>query len=132
MIKKKCPVCEKDVPRKNKLYCSNKCKGSSAYIKYIPRWKAGLENGMSGKTGLSALVRRYMFKKHNSKCQECGWNKINPTTGRIPLTVDHIDGDYRNNREENLRLLCPNCHSLTSTYGSLNKGKGRPVKVVRA
>ncbi len=41
----------------------------------------------------------------------------------IPLEVDHIDGDWRNNRVENLRLLCPNCHSVTDTYRG--RGKGR-------
>ena len=41
------------------------------------------------------------------------------------IQVDHIDGDYRNNKIDNLRLLCPNCHSLSSNYKNLNKGKGR-------
>ena len=41
------------------------------------------------------------------------------------LQVNHIDGNYKNNREENLELLCPNCHSLTPNYRSLNRGKGR-------
>ncbi|MEV5377904.1 HNH endonuclease signature motif containing protein [Streptomyces nondiastaticus] len=38
----------------------------------------------------------------------------------LPLEVDHIDGDWRNNRLENLRLVCPNCHSTTNTY----RGRG--------
>ncbi|MFI2758223.1 HNH endonuclease signature motif containing protein [Streptomyces echinatus] len=42
----------------------------------------------------------------------------------LPLEVDHIDGDWRNNRVENLRFLCPNCHSTTDTYRG--RGKGRP------
>jgi hypothetical protein len=34
----------------------------------------------------------------------------------LALEVDHEDGDWRNNRRENLRLLCPNCHATTDTY----------------
>lgn len=41
----------------------------------------------------------------------------------LPLEVDHIDGDWRNNRIENLRLLCPNCHSTTDTYRGRAKGR---------
>jgi predicted HNH restriction endonuclease len=41
------------------------------------------------------------------------------------LEIEHIDGNFENNAEENLELLCPNCHSLTSTYKGANKGSGR-------
>ncbi|MET7436680.1 HNH endonuclease signature motif containing protein [Streptomyces sp. NPDC004082] len=41
----------------------------------------------------------------------------------LPLEVDHIDGDWRNNRPENLRILCPNCHSTTDTYRGLSRGR---------
>lgn len=43
----------------------------------------------------------------------------------LPLEVDHIDGDWRNNRVENLRLLCPNCHSTTDSYRGHGKGRVR-------
>ena len=46
-------------------------------------------------------------------------------TGHVPLEIDHIDGDAENNIETNLRVLCPNCHSLTPHFRNLNKGKGR-------
>ncbi|GAA1526407.1 hypothetical protein GCM10009730_38750 [Streptomyces albidochromogenes] len=45
----------------------------------------------------------------------------------LPLEVDHIDGNWRNNCLDNLRLLCPNCHSATDSYRG--RSKGRTVRV---
>lgn len=45
----------------------------------------------------------------------------------LPLEVDHVDGNWRNNRIENLRLLCPNCHSTTDTYRGRGKGRGASI-----
>ncbi|MCM2428228.1 HNH endonuclease [Streptomyces sp. RKAG337] len=45
----------------------------------------------------------------------------------LPLEVDHVDGNWRNNRRQNLRILCPNCHSATDTYRGRNKGRHEPV-----
>jgi predicted HNH restriction endonuclease len=90
------------------------------YKQYIERWKNGLEDGIRGDYQLSAHIRRYLFEKYNNKCTRCGWGEINLWTGYIPLEVHHIDGDYTNNEESNLDLLCPNCHSLTDTYKNAN------------
>ena len=55
-------------------------------------------------------------------CEECGWEKTSPD-GRLPLELDHINGDRNDNRLENLRVLCPNCHSLKSTHRGKNRKK---------
>ena len=52
------------------------------------------------------------------RCAECGGTDW--MGRRIPLELDHIDGDRLNNLLVNLRLLCPNCHALTSTYRGRN------------
>ena len=46
-------------------------------------------------------------------------------------TTSLVDGNYTNNKEENLTLLCPNCHSLTKTYKGANKGNGRHNRMKR-
>jgi len=91
----------------------------------LERWKAGLETGIAGATGISRYIRRYLIEKYGERCQQCGWQERHPTTGKVPLTIDHIDGDCLNNSETNLRLLCPNCHSLTPNYGNLNRGRSQ-------
>jgi hypothetical protein len=57
-----------------------------------------------------------------SECELCGWAKITPD-GRLPLELDHINGNRWDNRLENLRILCPNCHSHTPTYRAKNRKK---------
>jgi hypothetical protein len=59
-----------------------------------------------------------------ARCSRCGlaeWQGV-----PIPLELDHVNGDRRDNRLENLRLLCPNCHALTPTYRGRNIGRQTP------
>jgi hypothetical protein len=53
-------------------------------------------------------------------CELCGWAEKS-LDGRIPVELDHINGVHTDNRLENLRILCPNCHSLQSTHRGRNK-----------
>ncbi len=66
--------------------------------------------------------RLFMEKLKEEKCEICGWSE-RAIDGRIPVELDHINGDRNDNRLENLRILCPNCHSLQSTHRGLNKNK---------
>jgi len=73
---------------------------------------------------VSNFVKRWVWERANSKCEKCGWSETNIFTNTIPLEIHHIDGDSENHKPENLELLCPNCHSLTSSHSS-SKGNGR-------
>lgn len=127
--RKNCLNCGKEVKTNVAKYCCGACQMEYENKQYIIRWKSNEEIGIVGSGGeTSKIIRNYIFEKYDNKCSICGWNEINQHTGKIPLQLEHIDGNYSNNREENLTLLCPNCHSLTSTYGARNKGNGRPRK----
>lgn len=67
------------------------------------------------------VLRRYIIKNNliPYKCAICGCTEWQGKT--LSLELDHINGVNNDNRLENLRFLCPNCHSQTSTYGSRNQ-----------
>ena len=95
-----------------------KSNNRKTYEEYIERWKAGLETGYVPKYFyVHPYVRKYLFEKHHDKCQKCGWGEVNVFTRKVPLQAHHVDGDASNTSEENLELLCPNCHSLTPNFG---------------
>jgi len=79
---------------------------------------------------VSRYVKRYLRRKFENKCSLCGWSKVNQRTGLVPLVADHVDGNWRNNTENNLRLICPNCDSLTPTYAGLNRGNSKRIRVL--
>jgi hypothetical protein len=120
-----CKNCGKEFKtyEKNRQFCSTSCYKEYHSKTKTERWLNGLEipNG----TKVPEFIRKYLLNKFNNKCQLCGWGEENPITHKIPLQIHHIDGDCTNNKEDNLQLLCPNCHSLTETFGSKNKGSKR-------
>lgn len=74
------------------------------------------------------VIRRRIIKENllEYKCAICGISKWNRKT--LSLELDHINGINDDNRLENLRFLCPNCHSQTITYGSRNQLLNSSVK----
>lgn len=95
-------------------------------------WLRGQRNIHTVKQSLDdILVRKSTYKNTNSLkrrllsegifepvCSSCGLDTW--LDQPIPLELDHINGERRDNRLENLRLLCPNCHALTETYRGKN------------
>ena len=114
-----------------KKYCNQVCAKTHINHLWIQRWLNGEEDGRKGVGGTSVRIRKWMISTHGEKCSQCGWAEVHSVTGNIPIQLDHIDGDWKNNRPENLRFLCPNCHSLTATYGALNTGSGRSYRYLK-
>jgi hypothetical protein len=78
----------------------------------------------AGRVPSSRLKRAMRERGVVERCALCGIEAV--WLGEpLPLEVDHIDGDWRNNRIENLRLLCPNCHSTTDSYRGRGKRRTR-------
>jgi len=96
-------------------------------------WSKGKKGIGKPRIALRDILKRgtyfqsYKLKKRLFKagvrykwCEECGWEK-RTVDGYLPLELDHINGDKYDNRLENLRILCPNCHSLKPTHRGRNK-----------
>lgn len=117
-----CAVCAAPIRQSNRRYCSGACQFQDTTQRKLNAWLFEDWNPPHrGEGDVPAYVRRFWLATYGERCVLCGWAERRPKDGRIPLTWDHIDGDCSNNRYSNLRLLCPNCHALTDTYGSLNK-----------
>jgi len=86
----------------------------------------GIKRSNFAKIDIDKIVSRAGMRKRilrenliEHKCNECG---ISEWKGqKLSLHLDHINGDRWDHRIENLRFLCPNCHSLTETYTGKNK-----------
>lgn len=103
-------------------FCSNKCSGLHQKKKTFQE----IENGKVDERGARTL-KAFLVEKCGDVCVSCGisseWNGK-----KLSLQLDHIDGNSDNNSLSNLRILCPNCHSQTETYGS--KGNGNRYKKI--
>ena len=103
------------------------------------RWNTGLSYHTKIRPPLATLlskdssVQSYKLKRRLfdeglklPRCELCGWAEVS-LDGRIPVELDHINGIHTDNRLENLRILCPNCHSLQPTH----RGRNKKVQLVK-
>lgn len=105
-----------------KDFCSRDCQRELQFKDNIAKWKSGEKIGCK-------IIKRYLIATDGYKCSECGITDWNGKS--LMLDLEHKDGNSDNNLEENLCLLCPNCHSQTDTYKAKNKGNGRHYRRVR-
>jgi hypothetical protein len=79
------------------------------------------------KTGIGgSSVKIYLIHKYGHKCSICGLEKWRDE--KVPLVLDHIDGNADNKLLINLRLICRNCDGLLPTYTGRNVGKGKSIE----
>lgn len=109
-------------------YCSNSCQMHFKKSQIIEMWKKDPKSSIKTGYKISSTIRNYLIEKAEKKCSLCKWGEMNEHTGNVPLEIHHIDGDCSNNSEENLQVLCPNCHSLTHNYKGANKPKASSIR----
>lgn len=77
----------------------------------------------------SKIKKRLLLSGWENKCSVCGLSDW--LSKPMTLHLDHVNGNPCDNRKENLRILCPNCHQQTETWGSRNrKVQGRLLELV--
>lgn len=104
-----CLNCGKTIDNYQNKYCNLDC-----FQEYRFKQET-LPNFYKGKVNFNTTLKRVLIYLFGEKCTECGNGKI---WNNKPLTlqVDHKDGNSDNNFPNNLRLLCPNCHTQTDTF----------------
>ena len=120
----KCLNCGKEFEHREtsfNKFCSNKCQGEYKSKTIIEKWKNGEYTGNT--EYISDTIKKYLLEKNKYKCEKCGFEGYNELTHNTILQVHHKDGNSSNNAEENLQVLCPNCHAMTETYANCGKRK---------
>lgn len=99
------------IPLSNKKFCSTSCWEDYSYVEKENKFLEGEVIDISIKSAKKTLLK---LKGRNCWC--CGLAEWvgNP----IPLDIHHIDGNHKNNKLDNLQILCKNCHAQTDTYGN--------------
>jgi endogenous inhibitor of DNA gyrase (YacG/DUF329 family) len=102
---------------KTNKFCNNRCQQDWVWENET---KPRIEAGDTTSNSVSAL-KRFLIEKFGENCFECGLGNTWQNK-KLVLQLEHADGNSDNNLPTNLKLLCPNCHTQTETFGC--KGQG--------
>lgn len=131
-LTKECRLCTNKIPSTYTFCesCWNSEDGLSARSKVrVYEWLSGKWDGAIGVGDqLSNVIRKYLLLESGLSCQKCGFNKNHPDDNKTILEINHINGNPFDHTKENLEVICPNCHALTSSYRGRNYGNGRPSR----
>jgi hypothetical protein len=144
MNSKTCKECGKQIEKNQNLFCNNSCAAKYNNRKRNKKKRFCLNCGRHinkyankfcdincyqeyqfknkilpmfylGKISTNDTIKKILIYLYGEKCIKCGNN--GSWMGKpLTLQVDHINGNSDNNTPNNLRLLCPNCHSQTETF----------------
>jgi hypothetical protein len=118
-----CKWCGKLILNNRSSFCNNRCQRQHEWVNsLVPAIELGLISNRP-------TLRKYLIKKHGYECSECHITKWHGNPA--PLCLDHTDGNAGNNKPENIRLLCQNCHALTPTFAGRNRGNGRKSRGIK-
>lgn len=121
-------TCGTELGYRQKRFCGVQCSGEWHSKIQLQRWLDGEISGLTVHGVVTRPVKQWLRDNQGNCCSICGWAEVNPYTGLVPVVADHIDGNWQNNRPDNLRLVCPNCDSLSPTYKGANRGNGRSFR----
>lgn len=160
MNSNKCKTCGLDIPN-NRKYCSLKCSNNSprsprphlrskSRVYQCTRCGTGFDgrnkrankfcsikchgannSDLSQKRlGTKYALKKHLIKENGRKCSWCGLSEWRGLP--MPIEIDHIDGNRRNNVRENVRLLCHNCHAQTPTFRNRKREQFSQSELVRS
>ena len=122
---RECPVCETKLPSRCKTFCSVVCRETVRWFNTKKQIEA--QGGWSRFNPVQ--IKKWLEEQHGWKCSICGLTEW--LGNRIPLVMDHVNGNPEDHSCDNLRFVCGNCDMLLPTYKSKNKGNGRASRKAR-
>lgn len=123
---KHCKYCNKILEKNQNVYCDTTCYQTYRFEnEYLPAF-------FEGKLVENKTIKKVLIRLFDEECKECHQGPVWEDKPLV-LEVDHIDGNSDNCMPNNLRLLCPNCHSQQETTkgGIHNKKKTKRNKYLR-